>query len=412
MEYCCNKCDYTSKYRHHLSRHMCKEPKNLEHKCYYTGCTYSSDYKYHLDRHILSCKKNVIIDNSVININNSIVINNIRDKVSDEEIDVSDEEIDVSDEEIDVSDEEIDVSGHVNSSNFIKKFQEYDIVIKGTKEDPLFRASDIALILGIKNINSKIKKFSTSELCMLSQNPSRIVDINQYTLKGYKDISFLTELGLYRLVFSSNNSIVETFKQWVIAVIKDIRLTGRYEVKDNIKLMKDNTELARYNEKLCLEVMRIKEQTLINNNNSGEHVNYTCSVEKNIIKFGESHRLPERMDEHKKDIGPQCMLIDAKRSVYNKEIENMIKEDPLLKKHRISMYYPGRPEEKQTELLQLDDELTLEIYYAKLEEFRKTFKAEEMVIRFKDKIESLKDTNKSLKDKIRILEMKMANIGF
>ena len=261
----------------------------------------------------------------------------------------------------------------------------YKSLVNGTKEDPLFKASDVALILGIKNINSKIKKFSTSELYML----------NQHTLKGYRDIGFLTELGLYRLIFSSNNSIVEIFKQWVSIVIKEIRLTGRYEVKDNIKLMKDNTELARCSEKLRLEVMTIKEQTL--NNNSGEHVNYTCSVEKNIIKFGESHRLPERMDEHKSDIGPQCMLIDAKRSIYNEEIENKIKEDPLLKKHRISRYYPGRPEEKQTELLQLDDELTLEIYYAKLEEFRKTFKAEEMVIRFKDKIESLKD-------KIRILE--------
>lgn len=38
-----------------------------------------------------------------------------------------------------------------------------EIVIKGTHEEPLFRASDIGLILDIKQIRNSIKDFSTSE---------------------------------------------------------------------------------------------------------------------------------------------------------------------------------------------------------------------------------------------------------
>ena len=83
MEFCCDKCDYMSKYIGNFNRHKCKEQKNLEYKCSYQGCSYSSDLKTNLDRHLLSCKlKTTItnidqtIDNSVVNIDNSDNSNN------------------------------------------------------------------------------------------------------------------------------------------------------------------------------------------------------------------------------------------------------------------------------------------------------------------------------------------------
>ena len=42
--------------------------------------------------------------------------------------------------------------------DIVKKFNEStEIIIKGTSEEPLFRANDVAIILGIKDINSTIR---------------------------------------------------------------------------------------------------------------------------------------------------------------------------------------------------------------------------------------------------------------
>ena len=82
MEFCCDKCDYSSNRKQNLLRHTCKEPKNLEHKCLYPGCTYSSDYKHHLEQHLIRCKLKTLVTNidqsttdqsiSIDNSNNSI----------------------------------------------------------------------------------------------------------------------------------------------------------------------------------------------------------------------------------------------------------------------------------------------------------------------------------------------------
>ena len=63
-----------------------------------------------------------------------------------------------------------------------------EIVIKGTIDDPLFRASDIGLVLDIKIINSVIREFDESEKVLHTMQ----------TLGGAQEVTFLTEKGLYR----------------------------------------------------------------------------------------------------------------------------------------------------------------------------------------------------------------------
>ena len=92
MEFFCDKCDYTTTYKHVLSRHLLihdkeqKESKDLEFKCTYPGCTYSSSRKMNLDRHILNCKLKPIIINNITNIDNSETIDNSLDMSSDNSI--------------------------------------------------------------------------------------------------------------------------------------------------------------------------------------------------------------------------------------------------------------------------------------------------------------------------------------
>jgi len=92
-----------------------------------------------------------------------------------------------------------------------------EIIIKGTKEEPLFRASDVGAILGLTNIHASIQNFNEKQ---------KVINIT-YTLGGNQKMVYLTELGLYKLLFSARkNPIAEKFQDWCCEVIKEIRLTG------------------------------------------------------------------------------------------------------------------------------------------------------------------------------------------
>jgi len=66
-----------------------------------------------------------------------------------------------------------------------------NITIRGTFEEPLFRASDIAEILEINTIRSSIKDYNDTEKVAVSIN----------TLVDMQNVNFLTERGLYKLLF-------------------------------------------------------------------------------------------------------------------------------------------------------------------------------------------------------------------
>ena len=90
-----------------------------------------------------------------------------------------------------------------------------NIVIKGTHENPLFRASDIGEILEISNIRQHILSFDSTE-----RNDIYLTDII-----GRKQQSiFLTEKGLYKLLFKSRKPIADTFQTWLCEIIKELRM--------------------------------------------------------------------------------------------------------------------------------------------------------------------------------------------
>ena len=62
------------------------------------------------------------------------------------------------------------------------------ITIKGTVNNPLFRASDIGSILEISNVRQTIKDFDNTEKVAVS-----IAD----SIGREQNVSFLTELGFY-----------------------------------------------------------------------------------------------------------------------------------------------------------------------------------------------------------------------
>lgn len=117
-----------------------------------------------------------------------------------------------------------------------------EIVIRGTVWDPLFRASDIGAVLGITNIRTSIMNFDHTEREVHTMN----------TLGGDQSVTFLTEKGLYKVLFKCRKEIAVQFQNWVCDVIKEIRLSGKYELtqlkEKNSQLQREIKENSQYNE--------------------------------------------------------------------------------------------------------------------------------------------------------------------
>ena len=125
--------------------------------------------------------------------------------------------------------------------DIVKAFNSNDlhteIVIKGTQYDPLFRASDIGIVLDISTIRSVIRDFNETEKVVHSM----------HTLGGLQDVTFLTEKGLYKVLFKSRKPIAEKFQNWVCEVIKELRLKGTYDLKQQLQQAKE--EILQVEEK-------------------------------------------------------------------------------------------------------------------------------------------------------------------
>ena len=213
--------------------------------------------------------------------------------------------------------------------DIVKAFNSNDlhteIVIRGTVTDPLFRASDIGVVLDISNIRTSIVDFDESEKVV------RTTD----TLGGAQDVTFLTEKGLYKVLFRSRKPIAQKFQNWVCEVVKEIRLTGIYKMQNEINqaIEEKNEAIEEKNE--AIEVKnKIREKTLIEHFPSNVQCVYYGTIEnksekgERLIKFGNSNSLKNRIYNHKKTYDNFC-LINAFKVENKLQIENAIKEHPL-----------------------------------------------------------------------------------
>ncbi len=257
--------------------------------------------------------------------------------------------------------------------DIIKSFKNNDIginiIIKGTHEEPLFRAIDIGTILEIANIRTSIQDFDKTEKYGVHTVDSMGRD---------QETTFLTEKGLYQVLFTSRKPIAKTFKNWVCEVIKEIRINGKYDLENQLKL-KNN------------ELIDVKEKTMIDAYD-GKAVVYIGVTEENVRKFGYSNDIRHRTQTHKREIGPQFKLEYIIETVYNRELESMIKE--TLKDKIISKKYL---EKTQTELVTLDDKFTSKKFYDTVTMFKDSFKNGEMIVKLIDENEQLKKENILLK---------------
>ncbi len=236
--------------------------------------------------------------------------------------------------------------------DIVKAFQNNDsnlhVTIQGTQEDPLFRASDIGAILDMTNIRVMTKDFDDSE---------KVVR-NAYTPGGSQEVTFLTEKGLYKTLFRSRKPIAKQFTDWVCDVIKEIRVNGKYELEQKIT-----------------DTIKSKEQNILTNF-SDVPILYIGLAEDDVGKPGYTDNAGNRLKDHKKEIRPDFTFEYVYESVYNREIERRLYQNPEMKKRRFSKVYPGR-KEPQTELFRLDSNFTIHDIDKIIKEIKKEVELEE-----------------------------------
>jgi prophage antirepressor-like protein len=258
----------------------------------------------------------------------------------------------------------------------IKAFNSNDlhtnIVIKGTYNEPLFRASDIGEILEISNIRQNIQNYDKTEkdVVCLTDSAGR----NQ-------NITFLTEKGLYKVLFKSRKPIAEKFQNWVCEVIKEIRINGIYVLENQLKekeeqIQQKEEQIQQKEEQIQQKEEQIKEnyintqkekdilqeKTILNQFPSNVQCIYYGLIDnknnenEQLIKFGNSNFLCDRVEIHKKTY-INFRLINAFKVDNKIQIENTIKKHPILSKIRCELKINNI---NHNEILSINSNLTLD----------------------------------------------------
>jgi prophage antirepressor-like protein len=229
----------------------------------------------------------------------------------------------------------------------VKAFADNDmhtpITILGDQTTPLFRASDIGLVLGLSNINASIADFDNTER----------ITISTKTPGGQQSITFLTEIGLYNILFVSRKPIAKQFKKWVCEVIKDIRLKGTYTLQQKndeleqrlTQANNENKDIENRNKESYAKLLKEKElerqKILLAEYDKDISIVYIVKVKTYengtyVIKIGESRRgIANRFAEHKSKYD-EVLLMDCFAVNNSKDFESFIHNHENIKPNRVT----------------------------------------------------------------------------
>jgi hypothetical protein len=190
---------------------------------------------------------------------------------------------------------------------------------------------------------------------------------------------------------------VRTFKEFCITV----QTKKAAEIRKTFIIMEELYHESNRREfyRKCIE-MEECETEMENNlilNADNKRVLYFGLVEEDVVKFGYSRGVRQRVKTHKTDF-PRFKLKRVFETNYNMELEDAVKE--RFKDRRISKVYRGK---NQTELIQLDSEFTVTVLNDEVLELLKEIndRKYEDIMKLKEEKEILLEENNNLKEYLR-----------
>lgn len=101
------------------------------------------------------------------------------------------------------------------------EFEGFPISVYGSIDKPMFKAKDIGDLLGLSNINWNIGKIPPEWRCISKT----------YTNNVERNMTFINEKAVYKLVFRSNKPFADDFTNKVCDILETIRKTGQYQLR-------------------------------------------------------------------------------------------------------------------------------------------------------------------------------------
>lgn len=258
------------------------------------------------------------------------------------------------------------------------------INIQGTHEEPLFQANQIGQILGLTNIRATISKFDDDEVHV------NTIDTNA----GKRECTFLTELGLYRLIMLSRKPIAKTFQKWVASVIKEIRINGKYELENELK--------KSIEENKNIEHMT-RHRTLIdaNRKKNGVYIGKikTMDDDRIIIKIGSTTEINTRATALKHTFG-EFILLDFFPSNRHTSLESAILKHPSVATYK---YMEPVNEQTSTEMFCIEKHYYKEIITVIQSKIKEVYDIAELEYKYtQNKIEAIEKETQLVNAKIEL----------
>jgi len=216
-----------------------------------------------------------------------------------------------------------------------------EINIQGTLENPLFHAKQIGNLLELNNITENLRNFTDEEKVLFLTG----------SLGGPQKTTFLTEIGLYKLLGRSRKPIASTFQSWMINTIKDIRINGFYKLKEENEVDK---QLIIQNCDLITHKQLIKAY-------DQKNVIYLCRLkyldDKKIVKIGSTQNIKERICHMNGQFdNVEIIIIDIIEINNYRKFEKYLHNDNYIKNYYYPLIKRDGTESKETYLV-TDDEI-------------------------------------------------------
>nr|DAV95021.1 MAG TPA: repressor domain protein [Bacteriophage sp.] len=110
--------------------------------------------------------------------------------------------------------------------NDLMIFEGHEVEVLEVKGQVLFNPKHVAECLEIADVNSSIRNFNEKQVVKLTNSDVHNLHIRKLNNAGE---NFLTESGVYKLVFKSHKPNAEAFTDWIAdEVLPAIRKTGGY----------------------------------------------------------------------------------------------------------------------------------------------------------------------------------------
>lgn len=159
-----------------------------------------------------------------------------------------------------------------NENNNLMVFEGHNVEVFEWKGKVLFNPKHVAECLDIKNVNDNIRKMNEKQVIKLTNSKIGETDFRKLHNTGE---NFLTESGVYKLIFKSHKEEAEKFQDWVTdEVLPTIRKTGGYVNNDELFIntylpFADDTTKSLF--KGTLETVRKQNEVIAEQKKTIEH---------------------------------------------------------------------------------------------------------------------------------------------